>query len=87
VRVWWELFDDHNVDIRARQSLFALAQYNEAGYKAANSLVSKLIKKFADGEYLENASAFIHSGCKHSRHDIDPYTPYESSGKKYRRDW
>jgi hypothetical protein len=72
VEVWWALFDEHNVDDKARQSLFALAQLSPEGYQSANSLVSKLIKKVSDGDILGNASAFVHAGCKHARHELDP---------------
>ena len=79
---WWELLDSYDCDDTSRQSLFLLAQLSDEEYVAANHLLSKLVKKTADGENIANPSAFIHKGAKNARQDL---FPFESTAKKVRK--
>ena len=40
-----------------------LSQHSEEGYRAANNIMAKLMKKKTDNEELRNPSGFIHTGC------------------------
>ena len=87
-RVWWELLDQLGCDRLSRRSLFCLAQFSDDGYEAANSALSKLVKKQADNEDISNASALLHTLCKNARHVLDPrFVGGEPVCKKRRSDW
>ena len=62
-KVWMEILDDWHVDTTAKQALFLLAQYSEAGAMEANTIINKLHKKAGDGSMLANPSSFIHKCC------------------------
>ena len=71
VEKWWELLDYYDVDEPGRASLFALAQHSDKGYEAANDLIGKLVKKWADNVAVRNPSGFIHSSVLNARHKLD----------------
>ena len=50
--------------------MFLLAQMSDAGWEKANTLMSKLLKKEADGEAFSNVSAFIHCGVQNARKEL-----------------
>ena len=60
--VWYDTLKGFGADEEALQCLFNLAQNGEWGYEAANALVSKILRKSADGIHFDNISGFIHSG-------------------------
>jgi hypothetical protein len=72
VEKWVATLRNFGVDDLAQKSLFLLAQLGDEGAKKANSVVAKLLKKAADGEQINNASAMVHSCCKSARHQIMP---------------
>ena len=63
---WNSLLLDLDCDTASRMSLFALAQNNK---RAANGIIWKLVKKIADKQEINNASAFVHSSVKRTRED------------------
>ena len=85
--VWWQLLDSLGCDENSRQSLFCLSQFSDLGYEAANSAISKLIKKKADGERVDNASALLHTLCKNARHELDPRYIEGKTVSKRARHW
>ncbi len=66
VTVWWEFMDKLHppVDREARQALFNLAQDD---YHAANGIIAVMLKKVADGHWMNNPSGFIHSSVLNAR--------------------
>ena len=69
------------VDENALQTLFSLAQYSEEGRRQANMVVSKLLKKEADNEVLNNPSAFVHASCQRARKDLHPWVEARDGGR------
>ncbi len=67
---WDDILKEHGVDSTARQELFCLAQFSEHGYREANSIMAKLLKKAADGERLGNISGFVHRCVLNARDNM-----------------
>ncbi len=65
---WKSVLDEHEVDTVAQQELFLLSQHSEEGWKAANSVLGKLLKKSADGAMPRKPSAFVHTCVQNARH-------------------
>ena len=65
------LSEEFNCDRTSIQELFCLAQHSDEGWKAANLIISKLLKKRSDHEEIRNPSAFVHSCAKSARHSLD----------------
>jgi len=85
VRVWWSLFDYWTLDDDARESLFSLAQQSDEGYKAANELVGKLLKKKNDSSIFNtSASAFVFSSVANARQTINTVGEGERASKQCR---
>jgi hypothetical protein len=84
VKVWWSIFDHWAIDVYARECLFALAQHSDEGYKAANDLVGKLLKKKNDNSTFNNASAFLFSSVLNARHNINPDVEGDRASKRVR---
>ena len=72
VNHWVNTLVQFGVDTGAQKSLFLLAQLGENGAWEANAIISKLLKKAADGEEIRNASAIVHTSCKAARHQLMP---------------
>lgn len=67
---WACFLQDANVDERAAQDIFLLAQMSDEGWMAANSIIAKLVKKRSDGEIFKNVSGFIHTCVKNAREEM-----------------
>lgn len=68
---WWlSVLNAVGCDETAQQELFLLAQHDENGYKAANHLMSKLLKKKTDNEMPRNVSAFVHKCVLNARYKL-----------------
>lgn len=67
VRVWMELLKAFNVDDTSQMELFLLSQHSDQGFQEANAIISKLLKKRADGSHLDNSSGFVHACVKNAR--------------------
>jgi hypothetical protein len=67
---WDDTLTELGVDNTAQQELYLLAQFSQLGAKAANHVISKVLKKVADGDQVRNWSAFVHSCVKTARHDL-----------------
>ena len=59
------------VDLAARISLASLAQMSEVGYVAGNSIITKLLKRVAQGEVLDGPSAFVMKSCQNAKQSLD----------------
>ena len=75
VTSYCELLDSIGCDQFARQGLFLLASFGDAGRMAANDVLSKVVKKLADqdnahAQPVRNWSAFIHKASLAWRHTI-----------------
>ena len=70
ITVWNEVLTTHGVDKAACQDLFLLAQLSTDGYKEANYIISKLIKKQQDKIGLTNTSGFVHACVLNARHKL-----------------
>ena len=70
ITVWNEVLTANGVDKAACQDLFLLAQHSSDGYKEANHIMSKLIKKQQDKQLLTNTSAFVHKCVLNVRHKL-----------------
>jgi len=66
------LIDEFNCDRTSVQEIFCLAQHSEEGWKGANSIIAKLLKKKSDGDPLHNPSAFVHSCARNTRNGLMP---------------
>lgn len=80
------------VDRDAEMELMLLAQYNDEGKRAANSVVGKLLKHKTDGiQFKTNASAYVHGCVLKARHAIEGSYDRSyrggSSSSGYRRHW
>jgi hypothetical protein len=80
--VWWMKMQEWGIDEDGQADLFLLAQHSPEGWRAANSLMAKILKKKSDGEELRKPGAFIHAGCRNARHAIE--NSYDQ--KKWRSD-
>jgi hypothetical protein len=67
---WWAVLTGWHVDTHAKQDLFLLSQHSTHGWRKANSIISKLIKKRTDGSGLANPSAFVHACVLHVRNSM-----------------
>ena len=75
--MWDDCLQMWGVDEAARMSLYLLAQHSDAGKRAANSIIAKLLKKASRGEHVESPSAFV-STCVGNARDVlsrSPTTP------------
>ena len=68
--VWAQMLVDHDIDERARMEFFLLSQHSVEVYKAANSIVAKLLKKASEYEVMRKPSAFVHSCVVNARDQI-----------------
>ena len=76
------------VDRDAEMELMLLAQYNEEGKRAANSVVGKLLKHKTDGiAFKTNASAYVHGCVLKARHTVEESSYSRASSSGYRRHW
>ena len=85
ITVWNEVLTANGVDKAACQDLFLLAQHSSDGYKEANHIISKLIKKQQDKQLLTNTSAFVHKCVLNVRHKLmsqanDSWSEYCNAG-------
>ena len=85
ITVWNEVLTANGVDKAACQDLFLLAQHSSDGYKEANHIMSKLIKKQQDKQLLTNTSAFVHKCVLNVRHKLmsqanDSWSEYRNAG-------
>ena len=85
ITVWNEVLTAHGVDKAACQDLFLLAQHSSDGYKEANHIISKLIKKQQDKQLFTNTSAFVHKCVLNVRHKLmsqanDSWSEYSNAG-------
>jgi hypothetical protein len=73
IDVWTTvLHRDFGCDMLSIQELFCLAQHSTEGYQAANTVVSKILKKKADRCMLDNPSGFLHNNVLKARQRITP---------------
>ena len=70
IEAWDATLNELKVDDTAQQELYLLAQYSGRGAQMANHVLSKVLKKIADGDQVRNWSAFVHSCVKSARHDL-----------------
>ena len=70
VRNWKNVLNEFNVDETATNELFLLSQMSHDGARHANWIISKLLKKKADGQDIYNPSAFVHSAVLKSRYQV-----------------
>ena len=85
ITVWNEVLTANGVDKAACQDLFLLAQHSSDGYKEANHIISKLIKKQQDKQLVTNTSAFVHKCVLNVRHKLmsqanDSWSEYKNAG-------
>jgi hypothetical protein len=71
IEAWDATLTELKVDDTAQQELYLLAQYSNRGAQMANHVLSKVLKKIADGDQVRNWSAFVHSCVKSARHELD----------------
>ena len=64
---WVQTLELADVDKTSVQELFLLAQLGKEGAYEANRIISKILKKQADGVVLRNASAFVHAAVHGAR--------------------
>ena len=65
-RRWVDILNRYNVDMEAQATLFLLCQHSEAGARAANALIFKLVK----GTMIDNPSAFVMSSAIRAYHKV-----------------
>ena len=70
ITLWNEVLTAAGVDKAACQDVFLLAQFSSDGYKEANHIISKLIKKQQDKQSMTNTSAFVHKCVLNVRHKL-----------------
>ena len=70
IRNWKNVLNAFKVDDTAINELFLLSQMSHDGARHANWIISKLLKKSADGQELYNSSAFIHKSVLKSRYQV-----------------
>ena len=68
VRKWYSTLKALKYDDLSIQELYLLAQHSPIGYQEANTLISKLLKKAADGIELGSPGAYLHSAILKVRH-------------------
>ena len=64
---WVDTLEEADVDGTSMKELFLLAQLSDEGAYEANRIISKILKKKADGVALRNASAFVHTAVQGAR--------------------
>ena len=67
---WIDVLNKWGIDATSRMELILLGQLSAAGAEQANWIVSKLLKKAADGDVLQNPSAFLHSAVMKARYHL-----------------
>ena len=85
ITLWNEVLTAAGVDKAACQDVFLLAQFSSDGYKEANHIISKLIKKQQDKQSMTNTSAFVHKCVLNVRHKLmsqanDSWSEYSNAG-------
>ena len=70
VQHWVDTLTSHHVDELAQKELFLLAQHSERGKEEANQVISKILKKATNAEYMSNPSAFVHSSVQNARYHL-----------------
>jgi len=71
--VWWGVLRELEVDDQATRQLYALAQYDPDGRKAANSIIGKILKGASTKkEYRTTISAYVAHAVTTARHAIEP---------------
>ena len=68
---WWCVLDDRGVDDGCRMELMALSQLSDAGYRAANNVLSKMFKAESEKTHIGNYSAFLHTRIQNARNAIN----------------
>jgi hypothetical protein len=68
--VWLSVLEEMKCDKTACQSLFLLGQHSDDGYRSANAIIGKLLKKQAEGHPVRNVSAFVHQCSLNARNAI-----------------
>jgi hypothetical protein len=74
VHGWKDILEEHGVDRLAQQALFLLAQHSDDGYRQANVIIAKIVKKASatDGQGgLRNASGFVIRSVQNARNDME----------------
>ena len=87
VMVWADVLRNAGCDETSRQELFLLAQHSDDGFKEANSIIGKILKKRSDKEVVANMSGFVHSCVRNARNEIGSwrFSGDSSSGAKKSR--
>ena len=68
VSQWVDLLKEMQVDKTAQQALFLLSQFKgKSGIDEANLIISQLLKKKRQGEYMPNPSGFVHKAVTTAR--------------------
>lgn len=67
VTVWYQVLEDLKCDKTACQTLFLLGQHSDDGYRSANAIIGKILKKQAEGHPVRNVSAFVHQCSLNAR--------------------
>ena len=76
--MWYDtLLNKFHCDESSIMGLVALAQEGRQGYREANSIIGKIIKKANDNIGLDNPSAFLARNIENARRTIRP------QGSKY----
>ena len=70
IEAWAGLLDEIGADEDSQQALFLLAQLGPDGMYATNSIISKIIKKRSEQEWVRSWSAYIQSCARNARHEI-----------------
>lgn len=71
ITVWGSVLEENGVDVNAKQELYLLAQLGEDGYRAANGIIAKLIKKRCEGNPVRKPSAFVHQCTLNARNAME----------------
>lgn len=74
---WGKVLSSLGVDENAQQQIFLLTQYCPPdGKAAANNIISKLLKKKSEAEFVRNWSALAHVSVQNARNGIDEQHGY-----------
>ena len=91
VEVWNDTLITWSIDTTARMELFLLAQHSDDGYKEANAVIAKLLKKKSDNETMKNPSAFVHACVQNARslisHNDGANHWHSRSRSSWQSDW
>ncbi|HIE68684.1 MAG TPA: hypothetical protein EYP98_00190 [Planctomycetes bacterium] len=67
---WYDVLDSFGVDDTSQKELALLSQLSWEGAEESNQIISKLLKKHADGEEVRNPSAFVHRAVQNARNGL-----------------